>query len=91
MRGVPPLLHNKQKREAMRNLYYLKDIALDAFESRKAELKGNAKDGNWFSPLKLHILPKLGCLPVSEIIQTKDTQYPCPHLALQKTPHPLFF
>ncbi len=29
----------KQKREAMRNLYYLKDITLDAFESRKAELK----------------------------------------------------
>ncbi len=29
----------KRKREAMRNLHYLKDIALDAFESRKAELK----------------------------------------------------
>ncbi|UNE53876.1 tyrosine-type recombinase/integrase [Bartonella machadoae] len=60
---------DKQKREAMRNLHYLKDIALDAFESRKAELKGDGKDGNWFSPLKLHILPKLGCLPVSEITQ----------------------
>ncbi|UNE54949.1 tyrosine-type recombinase/integrase [Bartonella machadoae] len=60
----------KQKREAMRNLHYLKDIALDAFESRKAELKGDGKNGEWFSPLKLHILPKLGCLPVSEITQT---------------------
>ncbi len=58
---------NKQKREAMRNLHYLKEIAVDAFESRKAELKG---DGNWFLPLKLHIFPKLGCLPVSEITQT---------------------
>ncbi|MET3589632.1 hypothetical protein ABID23_000716 [Bartonella silvatica] len=28
----------KQKREAMRNLHYLKDTALDTFESRKAEL-----------------------------------------------------
>ncbi|OPB33923.1 protein of unknown function (DUF4102) [Bartonella taylorii] len=62
---------NKQKREAMRNLHYLKDIALDAFESRKAELKGDGKDGNWFAPLRLHILPKLGCLPVSEITQTE--------------------
>ncbi|WP_375683005.1 tyrosine-type recombinase/integrase [Bartonella sp. AP282QHHD] len=62
---------NKQKREAMRNLHYLKDIALDTFESRKAELKGDGKNGNWFSPLKLHILPKLGCLPVSEITQTE--------------------
>ncbi|WP_175869187.1 tyrosine-type recombinase/integrase [Bartonella gabonensis] len=61
----------KQKREAMRDLHYLKDIALDTFESRKAELKGDGKDGNWFIPLKLHILPKLGCLPISEITQTE--------------------
>ncbi|EJF87396.1 tyrosine-type recombinase/integrase [Bartonella rattimassiliensis] len=61
----------KQKREAISNLHYLKDIALDAFESRKAELKGDGKNGNWFVPLKLHILPKLGCLPVSEITQTE--------------------
>ncbi|WP_375607529.1 MULTISPECIES: tyrosine-type recombinase/integrase [unclassified Bartonella] len=62
---------NKQKREAISNLHYLKDIALETFESRKAELKGDGKNGNWFSPLKLHILPKLGCLPVSEITQTE--------------------
>ncbi len=62
---------NKQKREAMRNLHYLKDIALDAFETRKAELKNDGKTGDWFSPLKLHILPKLGCVPVSEITQTE--------------------
>ncbi|GAA5100827.1 tyrosine-type recombinase/integrase [Bartonella acomydis] len=62
---------NKQKREAISNLHYLKDIALDAFESRKAELKGDGKNGSWFSPLQLHILPKLGCLPVSEITQTE--------------------
>ncbi|EJF98583.1 hypothetical protein MEI_00481, partial [Bartonella vinsonii subsp. arupensis Pm136co] len=60
----------KQKREAMRNLHYLKDIALDAFETRKAELKNDGKDGDWFSSLKLHILPQLGCMPVSEITQT---------------------
>ncbi|WP_273755680.1 site-specific integrase [Bartonella sp. MM73XJBT.G] len=62
---------NKQKREAISNLHYLKDIALETFESRKAELKNDGKDGRWFSPLKLHILPKLGCLPVSEITQTE--------------------
>ncbi|WP_409361098.1 tyrosine-type recombinase/integrase [Bartonella heixiaziensis] len=61
----------KQKREAISNLHYLKDIALDAFESRKAELKNDGKDGDWFLPLRLHILPKLGCLPVSEITQTE--------------------
>ncbi len=62
---------NKQKREAISNLHYLKDIALDAFESRKAELKNDGKDGDWFLPLRFHILPKLGCLPVSEITQTE--------------------
>ncbi|MCZ2159240.1 integrase arm-type DNA-binding domain-containing protein [Bartonella sp. 220] len=60
----------KQKREAMRNLHYLKDIALDAFETRKAELKNDGKDGNWFLHLRLHILPQLGCIPISEITQT---------------------
>ncbi len=45
---------DKQKREAISNLYYLKDIALGIFESRKAELKGDGKDGKWFSPLCLY-------------------------------------
>ncbi|MET3589852.1 hypothetical protein ABID23_000940 [Bartonella silvatica] len=36
--GCDPIKkHEKQKREAMRNCHYLKDIALDVFESRKAE------------------------------------------------------
>ncbi|EJF82571.1 hypothetical protein MCW_01638 [Cardidatus Bartonella washoeensis 085-0475] len=71
VRGVTPFKEReKQKREAMRNLHYLKDIALDAFESHKAELKGDGKAGNWFLPLQLYVLPKLGCLPVSEITQT---------------------
>ncbi|WP_273755850.1 site-specific integrase [Bartonella sp. MM73XJBT.G] len=61
----------KQKREVISNLHYLKDIALDAFESRKAELKDDGKAGDWFLPLRLYILPKLGCLPVSEITQTE--------------------
>ncbi|WP_409362043.1 tyrosine-type recombinase/integrase [Bartonella heixiaziensis] len=61
----------KQKRETMRNLHYLKDIAVDAFESRKAELKDDGKAGDWFLPLRLYILPKLGCLPVTEITQTE--------------------
>ncbi len=72
----------KQKRETISNLHYLKDIALETFESRKAELKGDGKDGSWFLPLRLHILPKLGCLPVSEITQTeiRDTLAPIWHL-----------
>jgi integrase len=59
----------KERREAERNLHCLADIALDDFESRKAELKGDGKAGRWFSPLELHILPKLGKVPVADITQ----------------------
>ncbi|MFG1305508.1 integrase arm-type DNA-binding domain-containing protein [Xanthobacter autotrophicus] len=59
----------RERREAARTLHYLKDIALDAFESRKAELKGDGKAGRWFTPLELHVLPKLGSVPVADIDQ----------------------
>lgn len=59
------------RREAARNLHFLKDIAKGAFESRKAELKGEGLAGRWFSPLELHILPKLGKTPVSDLAQTE--------------------
>ncbi|MCV2892569.1 tyrosine-type recombinase/integrase [Lentibacter sp. XHP0401] len=70
------------QRAAERNMHLLTDIALDAFESRKAELKGDGKAGRWFSPLELHILPKLGKLPVSEIDQRdiRDTLAPIWHV-----------
>jgi integrase len=60
----------RQRREAVRKLHLLKDIAQDAFESRKAELKGDGVAGRWFSPLENHIIPKLGKKPVAHIDQT---------------------
>lgn len=63
-KGLDPIKEReKQRREAERNLHCLADVALDAFESRKAELKGDGKAGRWFSPLELHVLPKLGRSP----------------------------
>jgi len=59
----------RERRESARNIHLLKDIADDAFESRKAELKGDGKAGRWFTPIGLHILPKLGKVPVSDIDQ----------------------
>lgn len=71
----------KEKREAAGNLHLLKDIARDAFESRKAELKGDGKAGRWVTPLELHVLPRLGNVPVSDIDQTdiRDTLAPIWH------------
>lgn len=68
--GLNPIREReKQRREAERNLHLLKDVADDAFESRKAELKGDGVPGRWFTPLRLYVLPKLGRTPVAEIDQ----------------------
>ncbi|MGD1884711.1 MAG: tyrosine-type recombinase/integrase [Paracoccaceae bacterium] len=71
----------RQRREAERNLHVLKDVAMDAFESRKAELKNDGKAGRWLSPLEIHILPKLGKTPVSQLDQSdiRDTLQPIWH------------
>lgn len=71
----------RQRREAERNMHILSDVATDAFESRKAELKGEGKAGNWFSPLELHVLPKLGKMPITQIDQRdiRDTLAPIWH------------
>ncbi|MFG1346127.1 integrase arm-type DNA-binding domain-containing protein [Xanthobacter autotrophicus DSM 431] len=71
----------RQRREKERNLHLLADVAKDAFESRKAELRGDGKAGRWFSPLELHVLPKLGKVPVADInqIDIRDTLAPLWH------------
>jgi len=60
---------DKEAREASRADSTLRVIAAEAFEARKAELKGDGKAGRWFTPLELHVLPKLGKVPVQEIDQ----------------------
>lgn len=71
----------RQRREKERNLHLLADIASDAFEARKAELKGDGKAGRWFTPLDLHVLPKLGKVPVADIdqIDIRDVLAPIWH------------
>lgn len=71
----------RQSREAQRNMHILSEVALDAFKSRKAELKGEGKAGRWFSPLELHVLPRLGKVPVADIdqIDIRDTLKPIWH------------
>jgi integrase len=70
LENVDPIKERERlRREAARNLHLLREIAVDAFESRKAELKGDGVAGRWFSPLELHVLPKLGGVPVADIDQ----------------------
>lgn len=84
--GVDPIKdRERQRREAVRNLHILADVARDAFEARKAELKGDGAAGRWFSPIELHILPKLGKVPVAEIDQVdiRDTLAPIWHTKVE--------
>lgn len=59
----------KLAREASRADTTLRALSLEAFEARKAELKGDGKAGRWFTPLELHVLPKLGKVPVEDLDQ----------------------
>lgn len=66
--GIDPIRERRQRKEAMlRPDNSLKDIAEEAYEARKSQLKGDGKAGRWFSPLERHVLPKLGRMPVEEI------------------------
>lgn len=68
----------RHRRDAARNLHLLEDVARDAFEARKAGLRGDGKAGRWFGPLENHVLPKLGKTPVADIdqIAIRDTLKP---------------
>lgn len=59
----------------------LKKAVEGCFEARKAELKMDGQAGRWMSPLSVHILPKLGKLPVEELDQhiLKETLEPIWH------------
>ena len=59
----------RQRREAAAVRPTLETVAREAFEARKAQLKGDGKAGRWFSPLELHVLPKLGKVPIEDLDQ----------------------
>lgn len=68
--GKDPIKERQRlRREAAKDDHVLSAVAELAYEARKAELKGQGKAGRWFSPLELHVLPKLGNVPIEEIDQ----------------------
>ena len=70
-----------EERAARREDISLAIITADAFEARKAELKGDGTAGRWLSPLTIHVLPKLGKVPVTDLDQRdiRDTLAPIWH------------
>lgn len=58
-----------EARAARREDISLTILTTDAFEARRAELKDDGAAGRWLSPLNIHVLPKLGKVPVTDLDQ----------------------
>ena len=68
--GINPIAQrNKAKIEALEARPTLEKMTAEAFEAHKRTLVDDGNAGRWLSPLKLHIIPALGSIPIEEITQ----------------------
>ena len=68
--GINPIEERKRlEGEAAKERPTLALVMEGAFEARKAQLKQDGKAGRWDSPLRVHILPKLGAVPIADLDQ----------------------
>jgi integrase len=75
----PIALRQKERLQSKRlNVH---EAILGCFEARQADLKGNGKAGRWLSPLTIHIVPKIGKMPIEDVDQhvLKQTLAPIWH------------
>lgn len=66
--GVDPIAERAKQRATTRRLTVQEAIE-GCFEARQADLKRDGEAGRWMSPLKVHVLPKLGRYPIEDIDQ----------------------
>ncbi|WP_339764991.1 integrase arm-type DNA-binding domain-containing protein [uncultured Sulfitobacter sp.] len=88
--GVDPISERNRLRDAEKAAQdkeapTFADIAELVFESHKAGLRGDGDRGKWFSPLRVHVIPKLGQRRISEIHQSDIATCLRP---IWKTKHP---
>lgn len=76
--GDPILARSSAKRAMHMTVAQVID---DCFEARKAELKRDGEAGRWMSPLRVHVIPKIGTTPIEQINQhlLKETLAPIWH------------
>lgn len=68
--GTDPIKERERlAREAVREHPTLQQVFEECFEARKAQLKDEGKAGRWDTALRIHVLPKLGRVPIEEIDQ----------------------
>jgi len=68
-RSDPIKERERLRRESARERPTLEAVFESAFEARKAQLKNDGKAGRWDTPLRLHVLPRLGKIPIEDIDQ----------------------
>ena len=66
--GNDPIEERRTIRYGNRSISLRKAIEL-CFEARQAQLKGNGEAGRWMSPLRTHVIPKAGNVPIEKIDQ----------------------
>lgn len=68
--GKDPIRERRRRlKEAAARDMVLSDAVASCFEARKAQLKDDGKSARWLEPLSMHVLPKLGQVPVADIDQ----------------------
>lgn len=67
--GLDPITARTREREAeaSRDDPALEDLVGTVFEATKHTLKGQGEAGRWMSPLRVHVLPKIGKRAVSSL------------------------
>jgi len=66
--GFDPIVERQNAKYRTNHLTVTEAID-SCFEARKAELKRDGEAGRWMSPLRVHVIPKLGRLPIEQIDQ----------------------
>jgi integrase len=61
---------NEEKAAKDKDAPTFAEVADIVFESHKASLRGDGDRGKWFSPLRVHMIPKLGHMRISDVHQT---------------------
>ncbi|MCO5134964.1 MAG: integrase arm-type DNA-binding domain-containing protein, partial [Phyllobacteriaceae bacterium] len=66
--GTDPVAARQKERLRTKRLT-LKEAVDGCFKARQAELKGDGTAGRWMSPLAVHVLPKIGTVPIEDVDQ----------------------
>jgi len=64
-RGEDPLLIRKAAQDAREHTF--ESVANDTLDAKRAELKNARAIANWIAPLRVHVFPKLGNRPVTDL------------------------